>query len=50
MTGFGLASLLPLALVLLALAGLGDLVSETLDERVGRRRDRGSGLRRGGAR
>ncbi|MGW0663341.1 MFS transporter [Streptodolium elevatio] len=30
LTGFGLTSLLPLALVLLALAGLGDLISETL--------------------
>lgn len=30
LTGFGLTSVLPLALVLLALAGLGDLVSETL--------------------
>lgn len=30
LTGFGLTSYLPLALVLLALAGLGDLISETL--------------------
>ncbi|MFF2939094.1 MFS transporter [Streptomyces niveus] len=30
LTGFGLTSLLPVALVLLALAGLGDLISETL--------------------
>lgn len=30
LTGFGLTSLLPLALVLLALAGFGDLISETL--------------------
>lgn len=30
LTGFGLTSLLPVALILLALAGLGDLISETL--------------------
>ncbi|MFC8132248.1 MFS transporter [Streptomyces sp. NPDC057302] len=30
LTGFGLTSYLPLALILLALAGLGDLISETL--------------------
>ncbi|MFE0174423.1 MFS transporter [Streptomyces sp. NPDC059002] len=30
LVGFGLTSILPLALVLLALAGLGDLISETL--------------------
>ncbi|ATL30089.1 MFS transporter [Streptomyces formicae] len=30
LVGFGLTSLLPLALVLLALAGFGDLISETL--------------------